>query len=117
MEKMKFQNGRALLQFREAAAAFQMIPDEQLPVLVPYNKDAESLRDKLLVGGVAFIPQRELQPYLVSARKEAVQQMVSRGFVSEHESGIWLLRNPSLYSKDKGLDPESTRLDESIWGV
>jgi hypothetical protein len=94
-----------------------MIRDDQLPILVPYNKDAESLRDKLLAASVAFIPQRELQPYLVSARKEAVQQMVSRGFVSAHESGVWLLLNPSLYNKEKGLDPESTRLDESLWSV
>jgi CRISPR-associated endonuclease/helicase Cas3 len=119
MEKMSFDSarGRALLQFREVADAFRMIRDDQLPILVPYNKDAESLRDKLLAASVAFIPQRELQPYLVSARKEAVQQMVSRGFVSAHESGVWLLLNPSLYNKEKGLDPESTRLDESLWSV
>lgn len=117
MEKMKFQSGRALLQFREVADAFQVIRDDQLPVLVPYDAKAELLRDKLLAGSVAFIRQRELQPYLVSARKEAVRQMVSRGFVSEHESGVWLLLNSSLYNKDKGLDPESTRLDELIWGV
>jgi CRISPR-associated endonuclease/helicase Cas3 len=119
MEKMKFDSarGRALLQFREIADAFRMIRDDQLPILVPYNREAESLRDKLSKGSVAFIPQRELQPYLVSVRKEAVQQMVDRGFVSEHESGVWLLLNPSLYSKEKGLDPASTRLDESLWSV
>jgi len=66
---------------------------------------------------VPFVTQRELQPYLVSVRKEAVQQMQSRGFVTEHESGVWLLLNRSLYSKDKGLDPEASSLDESLWGV
>jgi CRISPR-associated endonuclease/helicase Cas3 len=117
MEKMRFQNGRALLQFREVADAFRMIRDEQLPMLVPYNDDARLLWGKLLADSVAFVPQRELQPYLVSVRKKAVQQMESRGFVSEHESGVWLLLNPSLYNKSKGLDPESMRLDESIWGI
>jgi CRISPR-associated endonuclease/helicase Cas3 len=119
MEKMAFDSARrrALLQFREVAAAFRMIRDDQLPVLVPYDVKADLLRDKLLAGSVAFVPQRELQPYLVSVRKEAVQQMYRRGFVTEHESGVWLLLNRSLYSKDKGLDPESTRLDESLWSV
>lgn len=119
MEKMAFDSvrRRALLQFREVAAAFRMIRDDQLPVLVPYDVKADHLRDKLLAGSVAFVPQRELQPYLVSVRKEAVQQMYRRGFVTEHESGVWLLLNRSLYSKDKGLDPESTRLDESLWSV
>jgi hypothetical protein len=75
------------------------------------------LWDKLMSRNVPFIPQRELQPYLVSIRKEAVRQMNDRGFVKEHESGVWLLLNRSIYSANKGLDPASTRLDESLWGV
>jgi CRISPR-associated endonuclease/helicase Cas3 len=117
MEKMKFQCERALLQFREVARAFQMIQDDQLPLLVPCYKKAEILWDKLMSRNVPFIPQRELQPYLVSIRKEAVRQMNDRGFVKEHESGVWLLLNRSIYSANKGLDPASTRLDESLWGV
>jgi CRISPR-associated endonuclease/helicase Cas3 len=117
MEKMKLQNNRALLQFREVARAFRIIQDDQLPILVPCYKKAKILWDKLMAGHVPFIPQRELQPYLVSIRKEAVRQMNDRGFVKEHESGVWLLLNRSIYSANKGLDPASTRLDESLWGV
>lgn len=119
MEKMTFDRARrrALLQFREVARAFRMIRDDQLPILVPYDAKAVMLWDKLMCGSVSFLPQRELQPYLVSVRKEAVQQMRDRGFVKEHESGVWLLLNSSLYSEKKGLDPASSRLDESLWGV
>jgi CRISPR-associated endonuclease/helicase Cas3 len=119
MEKMGFDDARglALLQFREIASAFRMIQDDQLPILVPYDTKATVLWNKLVLGNIPFVPQRELQPYLVSARKEAVQQMASRGFVTEHESGVWLLLNRSVYSKDKGLNPEATSLDESLWGV
>ena len=119
MELMTFDRarGRALLQFREVASAFRMIRDDQLPILVPYDAKAVILWDRLMDGKVSFIPQRELQPYLVSVRKEAVQQMKNRGFAMEHESGVWLLLNRSLYSEKKGLDPASSRLDESLWGV
>jgi CRISPR-associated endonuclease/helicase Cas3 len=117
MEKMKFQNGRALLQFREVADAFRMIHDEQLPVLIPCYRKAAILHDKLLAGRIPFLPQRELQPYLVSVRKEAMQQMNSCGFVMEHESGVWLLLNRSIYSGSKGLDPASSKLDERLWSV
>ncbi len=119
MEKMTFDSarGRALLQFREVADAFQMIRDDQLPILVPYNAKAVVLRDRLMGGKVPFVPQRELQPYLVSVRKEAMRQMNERGFVEEHESGVWLLLNRSLYSDNKGLDPASTRLDPAYWGT
>ncbi len=117
MEKMKFQKNRALLQFREVADAFRMIRDDQLPVLVPCYRKATILHDKLWKARVPFLPQRDLQPYLVSVRKEAMQQMHSRGFVAEHESGVWLLLNRSIYSGSKGLDPASCTLDESLWGV
>jgi CRISPR-associated endonuclease/helicase Cas3 len=117
MEKMKFQNNRALLQFREVASAFRMILDDQLPVLVPCYKKAAIIHDKLMTGKLPFIPQRELQPYLVSIRKEALWKMQERGFVQEHESGVWLLLNRSLYSDNKGLDPASTKLDAAFWGV
>jgi CRISPR-associated endonuclease/helicase Cas3 len=119
MEKMEFDHarGRALLQFREVACAFRMIEDDQIPVLIPCYKRAAILRDSLMAGSVPFIPQRALQPYLVSVRKEALRQMNDRGFVLEHESGVWLLLNRSIYSGNKGLDPASSRLDESLWSV
>jgi CRISPR-associated endonuclease/helicase Cas3 len=119
MEKMAFDDlrKRALLQFREVADAFRMIRDEQLPILIPCSKKAARLADKLMVEKVPFIPQRQLQPYLVSVRKDAMRQMNDRGFVLEHDSGVWLLLNRSLYSNNKGLDPASCRLDESLWSV
>jgi hypothetical protein len=54
---------------------------------------------------------------LVSIRKEAIWKMQERGFVQEHESGVWLLLNRSLHGANKGPDPASARLDESLWGV
>lgn len=114
------QRGRLLFQFREMAAAFRMIRDEQLPVLVPYSQDANvdnPIWGKLAANKVPFLPQRELQPYLVSVRSQAVEQMQRRGFVMEHESGVWILLNRSLYSREKGLDPEATTLDASLWDV
>ena len=39
------------------------------------------------------------------------------GSFEEHESGVWLLLNRSIYSGNKGLDPASSRLDESLWSV
>jgi CRISPR-associated endonuclease/helicase Cas3 len=113
-------NKRLLFQFREMADAFRMIRDDQLPVLVPYNKDPNtdnSVWERLIGNKVPFLLQRELQPYLVSVRKQAVQQMQERGFVTEHESGVWILLNRSLYSRQKGLDPTATTLDASLWGV
>ncbi len=114
------ERGRLLFQFREMATAFQIIRDEQLPVLVPYSKYPHidnPVWDKMAASKLPFLPQRELQPYLVSVRKQAVHQMEQRGFVREHESGLWILLNRSLYSSEKGLNPDATTLDTSLWGV
>ncbi len=114
------QRGRPLFQFREMADAFRMIRDDQLPVLVPYAlgpNASNAVWDKLAANIVPFLPQRELQPYLVSVRKQAVQQMQQRRFVVEHESGLWILLNRSLYSREKGLNPDATTLDAALWGV
>jgi hypothetical protein len=94
-----------------------MILDDQLPVLVPCYKKAAIMHDKLIKGKLSSVAQRDLQPYLVSIRKEALWKMQERGFVQEHESGVWLLLNRSLYSGNKGLDPASTKLDAAFWGV
>jgi CRISPR-associated endonuclease/helicase Cas3 len=112
--------GRLLFQFREMADAYRIIRDEQLPVLVPYSNDPRVdnlVWDKLAANKVPFLAQREMQPYLVSVRKKAVEQMQERGFVTEHQSGVWILHNRSLYSRKKGLNPEATTLDAALWGV
>lgn len=122
LEKMAIDQPRQrlLFQFREMAAAFQMIRDVQLPVLVPYCEDPSidnPVWDTLASNKAPFLPQRMLQPFLVSVRQPALLQMQQLGFVTEHESGVWILTNRSLYSREKGLNPEATTLDASLWGV
>jgi CRISPR-associated endonuclease/helicase Cas3 len=120
MKTMSVQGQRLWFQFREMATAFKIIRDEQLPVLVAYSNDPSvdnPVHDKLAANKIPFLPQREMQPYLVSVRKPAVEKMLKRGFVIEHESGVWILLNRSLYSREKGLNPEATNLDAALWGV
>jgi CRISPR-associated endonuclease/helicase Cas3 len=108
-------------QFREMAQAFKIIRDDQLPLLIPYSAKPDADNEpwsKLAANHIRFWPQRELQPYLVSLPKYAVQQMQGERYVTEHESGFWILQQKQLYSREKGLTPEAkTTLDASLWGV
>ena len=117
MEATGFDHGRkrARLQFREVDRRFVLIREEQVPILIPFNSRSFYFWNSLSTGSQPFIPQRELQPYLVNVTRQAVQGM--RGSVSEHPSGVWLLHNRALYSPDTGLDPGSTALDESYWSA
>ncbi|SNT13272.1 CRISPR-associated helicase, Cas3 family [Granulicella rosea] len=107
--------GRPLLQFREMDRLFVLIRDETVPLLVPFDARATELRDRLASHSDYFVPQRELQPYLVSVRKPAMDGLLKQGFAMEHDSGVNLLLNRYVYDEHKGLDPTSTRLDETYW--
>ena len=102
------------IQFRTAAARFKIIRDEQASILIPYDAAARGMLAALSQGSVEFIPQRQLQPYLVSAHKGLLQKLQSTGDVTEHDSGVWLLLNESAYSEKKGLAPEAHRLDPAL---
>ena len=69
-----------------------------------------------MAGNVPFVPQRRTTTLPGLCREEAVQQLKERGFVTEHESGVWLLLNRSLYRKQKGLDPASDQFGQVALG-
>lgn len=109
--------GRAVLQFRQIEAAYQVVRDQQLPILIPFDAMSKEFCSQLLSNGVDFIPQRKLQPYLVSMHEKAVRDMESGGIVATHDSGIRVLLRSDAYSPTKGLDPKIIGLDPSLWGV
>ncbi len=107
----------AVLQFRDAAERFVLIRDKGLPLLIPFCAKGKKLSAMLTMGRVPYLPQRMLQPYLVSVPGRALDEMRKAGFVQEHESGVWLLSNRNLYRDDQGLNPGSAAHDDTIWGV
>lgn len=109
--------GRAVFQFRQIEAAYRVIEDQQVPILIPYDGKSDEFRLQLLSGRVDFIPQRQLQPYLVSMPQKEVRAMESRGIVKVHDSGVWVLLRADAYSISRGLDPERIGLDPGLWGV
>lgn len=108
---------RAVLQFRQIETAYQVIQDRQLPILIPFDAKSEEFCSQLLGNRVDFIPQRQLQPYLVSMHEKTVREMESRSIVATHDSGIRVLLRKDAYSPTKGLDPKIIGLDPSLWGV
>lgn len=103
-------------QFREAAAAFQMIPDQSVSILVRYGGN-DALLDELRAAGPHRLLMRRLQRYSVSVPRGALFSLLERGFVEEMHSGIFVQTMPSLYSETfgfdlyrEGLSPEDTML-------
>lgn len=102
------------LRLRTAGRKYRVIRDDQAQVLVPYG-DGTRLRDVLLRSDeVDYQLLRASQRYLVGIHPQQLRTLGSRGVVSEHASGLWLLLNDRAYSPDKGLTFEALGIDPSL---
>jgi CRISPR-associated endonuclease/helicase Cas3 len=108
---------RALFQFRDIEDNYRLIEDKQLPILVPFDRKAEDFGDNLLSGRVNFVPDWQLQSYLVSIPERTLREMEKNGFIQAHDSGVGVLLRKDAYTRAKGLTLESIGLDSALWGV
>lgn len=98
------QNARALqFQFREAAAAFRMIGDDMVSVIVR-DGDNGKLIDQLRVVGPKRLVMRRLQRFTVSVPQGSVRDLLQKGFIEEMHPGVYVQTLESLYSESFGLD-------------
>lgn len=106
---------RLRLQFREAAARYKLIRDDQACVLVGYNDDARAIRRRLLRGEPAdFRLLRLAQRYTVNVWGNLLRELSRKSLVIENQSGIWLLLNDSAYTAEKGLSLEASGVDSEF---
>jgi len=104
-----------LLNFRSAAARYQIIRDEQAQILVPYDDTALRLRDRLGRGDVLdFAMRRTCQRYLVGVHANLLTTLLARGVLLEHDSGVYVLANEHAYSSQKGLTFDAIGLDPAL---
>jgi CRISPR-associated endonuclease/helicase Cas3 len=104
-------------QFREIARRYVMIRNEQLPILIPFNRKAQQILADLTNPSVDFVPHRRLQPYLVSVPRNVLRSLEDNHVVQAHSSGVWLLLRRDAYSCGKGLSLGPLSLDSSLWGI
>lgn len=96
------------LPFEMLASTFRMIDSVQMPVIVPFDKDAvAALKELAFAEGCAPIARR-LQPYLVQVPCHAYAALRQAGAiqaVDEKRYGeqFMVLVNPDLYHQDFGL--------------
>ena len=105
------------------AAKFRMIEDGQVPIIIPYDKDArdllESLRHAEKIGGLG----RRLQLYLVQVPRKAYDALCQAGAVQPVAPTKWgeqfmELMTMDLYSAEFGLswdDPTFIRAENCMW--
>ncbi len=91
--------------FRTAAELFRIIPDEQVPVIVPWG-DAMRLAREIERLGPTRERVRAVQRYAVGVYRATLAKLVSASAVREivEGLGLFVLDSPRLYSELWGLD-------------
>ncbi|MBP5786421.1 MAG: hypothetical protein J6Y19_01175 [Kiritimatiellae bacterium] len=98
-------------QFREAAAAFRMIDDASVSVLVRYGESDRWIAQLRAVGPKRDL-MRRLQRFAVNVPRRKLDDLLAKGMVEELRvppnpglpSGIFVQTMPSAYSDVFGLD-------------
>lgn len=93
---------RCQVQFREAAAKFQLIPERDLPVIVRYGAGAE-LMDLLEAKGPETWLLRKLQRYVVTVPQRVHKEMLGGGDIREAWPGFFVQAVDGLYHPELGL--------------
>ncbi len=91
------------IQFRTAAARFQLISDAGVAVLVPYGKKGFKLLDQLRYQGPERWLMRKLQRLSVNLYENEFKALVGIGAVEQLHPGIWGVCVTNAYDEQLGL--------------
>jgi CRISPR-associated endonuclease/helicase Cas3 len=89
--------------FRTAAEQFRIIPDEQVPVVMPWG-DASRLVAEIARLGISRDRLRGIQRYIVGVYRKTLTRLSDAAAVREVAPGLFVLERKPLYSSATGLD-------------
>ncbi|HHD64044.1 MAG TPA: CRISPR-associated helicase Cas3' [Desulfobulbaceae bacterium] len=104
--------GRLNFPFRQVSQKFEVIPDGQESIIIPWDKKAEGLVEALRYAEHPGGLMRRLQPYVVQVPPKALSSLVTVGSVEKVRDRFNVLINMDLYRDDLGLCPEDPTFHE-----
>lgn len=108
--EMLGRNTRLQFRFATAAADFQLIPDDDLPIVVPYG-EGRAVLSRLRAAGPSRDIYRELQRHSVAIPRRIHAAMMVAGAIAEEANapGVFALVREDLYDPTTGLVADPTR--------
>ena len=89
--------------FRTAADVFRIIPDEQMPLVVPWGAARDIVRE-IEQAGANWDLWRRLQRLTVGVYRRTAAGLLAERAVHEVLPGLLVLEDERLYDKVTGLD-------------
>lgn len=111
------------LPFETIAAKFRVIENTQLPVIIPYDKEARAALSSLEYAEGCVGIARSLQPYLVQLPRQGYEALYSAGAIQavaakRYGEQFMQLVNPDLYDEQCGLnweEPAFIKAERLCW--
>ena len=100
------QSSNQTFPFQSIAEQFHLIEQEMTTVYIPIG-DGRALVDRLRQGEFSKKLMRNLALYGVSIYPQHFKALEEAGDIELTENAVWVLRNPSLYSRETGLSLEA----------
>lgn len=94
-----------MLNFAEAAQKFKIIEDVSVPVIIPYDKEAEKFINELENTPFPLSTLRKLQPYTINIYEQEFNALSAKGVVMMIAENYAVLNtlNPQIYNQKTGL--------------
>ena len=103
VDRKQIQLARKELQFRVVAERFQMIPEGQVGIVVPFDRAAERAIADLRHSGPSRQRMRAVQRFIVQVHAQAAQALANVGAIEYLHDQTPVLCDPKLYSARTGL--------------
>jgi CRISPR-associated endonuclease/helicase Cas3 len=100
---------RGMVDFESIADAYRLIDDRSTPVVVPFNKEARLLINRLrssdpVTKPISRCERQQLGQFSVSLFSHVVEKNIGSEFEFAYEGQFVVLLNESLYDSDLGID-------------
>ncbi len=97
------ETGELDFDFKTAAENFDLIENNTVAVVIPYNEDARQILEKVRGHPFPFKFARQLQMYTVNIYENEFEKLQSKGVVETYNETYEVLNNMDYYDEQTGL--------------
>jgi CRISPR-associated endonuclease/helicase Cas3 len=97
------ESGELNFDFKTAAENFNLIENNTVAVVIPYNEDAKKLLEQARYHPFPFKFARQLQMYTVNIYQNEFEALQSKGVIETYNETYEVLNNMDYYDKQTGI--------------
>ncbi|MBN1827602.1 MAG: CRISPR-associated helicase Cas3' [Deltaproteobacteria bacterium] len=98
--------------FRTVAEKYRIIQDGMVPLIIPWNREAETIIDELRYSNFPAAAARKAQRFTIQIYPQILYSLLSAGAVERFHDQYNVLINSDLYREDLGLCPNDPTFHE-----